>query len=129
MQPFLAAMKRSVSGARTRHPPPAGEELTFVLTVDSIKEPGAPPAVDPAVDADYVLPLGEPNPANPVVYFDITVGTGAIGRVEIELKNDVAPKTAENFRWPSARFSFCCTSLSLHWVFHPDEDGEGVSAK
>eukprot|EP01052_Picozoa_sp_SAG31_P028650 SAG31_NODE_2784_length_5092_cov_10.113158_4_plen_92_part_00 len=45
------------------------------------------------------LPLGPANPENPVVYFDISVGTkgDVVGRVEIELKQDVAPKTAENF--------------------------------
>ena len=71
----------------------AGEELTFDITIDSIKEPGAPPTVDRAVDAAYTPPLGAPNSANPVVFMDIEVGSAALGRVEIELKNDVAPKT------------------------------------
>eukprot|EP01088_Endostelium_zonatum_P021172 TRINITY_DN8193_c0_g1_i1.p1 TRINITY_DN8193_c0_g1~~TRINITY_DN8193_c0_g1_i1.p1 ORF type:complete len:176 (-),score=50.90 TRINITY_DN8193_c0_g1_i1:64-591(-) len=35
---------------------------------------------------------------NPKVYFDITIGGTAAGRIEIELFADVAPKTAENFR-------------------------------
>ena len=39
--------------------------------------------------------------ANPVVFFDIKLGRyGAgtpLGRIEIELKADVTPKTAENF--------------------------------
>merc|ERR1719418_455128 len=36
--------------------------------------------------------------ANPTVYFDMTIGGAAAGRIEMELRADVAPKTAENFR-------------------------------
>ena len=35
---------------------------------------------------------------NPRVYFDITIGGQAAGRVVMELFADVTPKTAENFR-------------------------------
>ncbi|XP_065317180.1 peptidyl-prolyl cis-trans isomerase H-like [Gordionus sp. m RMFG-2023] len=38
------------------------------------------------------------NPANPIVFFDIMVGTTEVGRVKIELYADIVPKTAENFR-------------------------------
>lgn len=76
----------------------AGEDLTFDITLDSIKEAGAPPSVDPAVEAEYSPPLGAPNPDNPVVYLEMSVGGASLGRTEIELKNDVAPKTAENLR-------------------------------
>ena len=34
----------------------------------------------------------------PKVYFDITAGTEDVGRVVMELRTDVVPKTAENFR-------------------------------
>ena len=33
-----------------------------------------------------------------VVYFDMEVGGEDVGRIEFELRADVAPKTAENFR-------------------------------
>ncbi|GFR49175.1 hypothetical protein Agub_g11198 [Astrephomene gubernaculifera] len=50
----------------------------------------------------YLPPLGPPNPANPLVYFDIKLGRSAdatpLGRIVMELKADVTPKTAENFR-------------------------------
>nr|APW35789.1 peptidyl-prolyl cis-trans isomerase [Chlorella sp. X1] len=50
----------------------------------------------------YKPPLGPPNPDNPVVFFDIMLGrygdATPLGRIEIELKADVAPKTAENFK-------------------------------
>ena len=36
--------------------------------------------------------------ANPKVYFDITIGGKSAGRVVMELRADVVPKTAENFR-------------------------------
>jgi len=36
---------------------------------------------------------------NPVVFFDCTTGSGkALGRIEMTLRADVVPKTAENFR-------------------------------
>jgi len=46
----------------------------------------------------YDPPLGPPNPDNVVVYLDITIGGDFVGRIEIELKMDVTPITAENFR-------------------------------
>ena len=36
--------------------------------------------------------------ANPQVYFDMEVGGEDLGRITFELRADVAPKTAENFR-------------------------------
>jgi len=36
--------------------------------------------------------------ANPKVFFDITADGAPLGRITMELKADVAPKTAENFR-------------------------------
>eukprot|EP01084_Bolivina_argentea_P204439 349135_1 len=36
--------------------------------------------------------------ANPVVFFDIQIGNKMAGRVEMTLRADVVPKTAENFR-------------------------------
>ena len=34
----------------------------------------------------------------PKVFFDITIGSKAAGRIVFELRNDIVPKTAENFR-------------------------------
>jgi peptidyl-prolyl isomerase F (cyclophilin D) len=37
-------------------------------------------------------------PENPRVFFDVTIGGKPAGRIVMELRADVAPKTAENFR-------------------------------
>jgi len=36
--------------------------------------------------------------STPVVYFDMTIGGAPAGRIEMTLRADVVPKTAENFR-------------------------------
>lgn len=36
--------------------------------------------------------------SNPKVFFDITIGGAPAGRIVMELRADVVPKTAENFR-------------------------------
>eukprot|EP00939_MAST-03C_sp_MAST-3C-sp1_P000303 g303.t1 len=56
------------------------------------------PYVNTDYEGTYTPPLGPPNPKNPVVYFDIEVSGTYIGRIEFELKADVVPRTAENFR-------------------------------
>ncbi|XP_039433481.1 peptidyl-prolyl cis-trans isomerase D isoform X1 [Culex pipiens pallens] len=38
------------------------------------------------------------NPNNPLVYFDVKIGDEKVGRLLIELRADVVPRTAENFR-------------------------------
>merc|ERR1712178_492811 len=36
--------------------------------------------------------------ANPIVFFDMTIGGAPAGRIEMTLREDVVPKTVENFR-------------------------------
>uniref|UniRef100_A0A7S1F2N9 Peptidyl-prolyl cis-trans isomerase n=1 Tax=Noctiluca scintillans TaxID=2966 RepID=A0A7S1F2N9_NOCSC len=57
-----------------------------------------PPVPDPDVDAKYQPPLGQVNPANPKVYMDVSCGGKPTGRIVMELRADVTPRTAENFR-------------------------------
>uniref|UniRef100_A0A7R9Z2S4 Peptidyl-prolyl cis-trans isomerase n=1 Tax=Chlamydomonas euryale TaxID=1486919 RepID=A0A7R9Z2S4_9CHLO len=45
----------------------------------------------------YAPPLGPPSASNPRVFFDVTVSGQQLGRVVMELKQDVVPKTTANF--------------------------------
>merc|ERR1711865_1281128 len=44
--------------------------------------------------------MGQPpvTMSNPVVFFDMSIGGAPAGRIEMTLRADVVPKTAENFR-------------------------------
>lgn len=53
-------------------------------------------AVREAAEMDWHL--REPNPENPVVFFDVEVGGVPAGRIKMELWADLVPRTAENFR-------------------------------
>ncbi|KAL1311669.1 hypothetical protein AAFC00_001773 [Neodothiora populina] len=46
--------------------------------------------------------------ANPVCFFDVTLGGEPLGRVKIEVFSDIVPKTAENFR------QFCTGETKNH---------------
>jgi len=54
-------------------------------------------AVSSAVVADDYKPHHAVGPKNPKVFFDMTIGDKAVGRIEMELFADTCPKTAENF--------------------------------
>lgn len=59
------------------------------------------------------------NAKNPIVFFDITIGTILAGRIKMELFADIAPKTAENFRQfctGEYRYSSLITCLGLRFV-------------
>ena len=45
-----------------------------------------------------MAPRLEPPRQKPQVFFDIDIQARPVGRVEIELRSDVVPRTAENFR-------------------------------
>jgi len=38
------------------------------------------------------------NGKNPKVFFDVSIGGNSAGRITMELRKDIVPKTAENFR-------------------------------
>merc|ERR1712046_272590 len=42
--------------------------------------------------------MGPKAMSNPVVFFDMSIGGAPAGRIEMTLRADVVPKTAENFR-------------------------------
>lgn len=47
---------------------------------------------------DFTITTRTMSSENPVVFFDIKIGGSPKGRIEMELRADVVPKTAENFR-------------------------------
>lgn len=67
-------------------------------TSEKLTETSNEPTATPAVPGEYKPPLGDPNPDNPRCFFDMTAGGEAIGRIVMELKADVVPLTADNFR-------------------------------
>lgn len=48
--------------------------------------------------AHDALPLTAPHRPSPVVFFDVSADGNPLGRIEMTLRADVVPKTAENFR-------------------------------
>lgn len=70
--------------------------------VSGSRRPLTPIAAHPLAATHAKNPTtGAPNPANPLVYFDIALGrygdATPLGRVVMEVKEDVTPKTARNF--------------------------------
>lgn len=52
--------------------------------------------------------------SNPKVFFDMSANGSALGRIVFELRADVVPKTAENFR-ALVRLLIFISDLSVHW--------------
>jgi peptidyl-prolyl isomerase F (cyclophilin D) len=63
-----------------------------------LMEPPPIPTLDPVHDSQYTPPLGVLTEGSTIVFFDMTIGGETIGRITMELRVDVTPKTAENFR-------------------------------
>ena len=60
------------------------------------------------------IPTSGPNPK---VFFDITIGGEEAGRVVMELRKDVVPKTAENFRaLCTMQYGFGFKGCSFHRI-------------
>lgn len=49
-------------------------------------------------DWEYEIREYVPGERNPIVFFDIAIGGVGVGRVEMILRDDVAPRTCHNFR-------------------------------
>ena len=59
--------------------------------------------------------------SNPVVFFDVSAGGKPLGRIEMTLRADVVPKTAENFR------QLCTGKLVLQLAISAAGAGRGLS--
>lgn len=67
----------------------------------------------------------------PRVFFDITIGGTAVGRVTIELRSDVCPKTCANFRALCTGEKVRCSlrmALAFHWVVRTSQDEPHLSS-
>lgn len=67
------------------------------LEKESSDEP-KPTAETSEVTVEVTSSQQEEKKANPQVYFDIKIGNSDAGRIVMILRNDIVPKTAENFR-------------------------------
>ncbi|XP_069128336.1 peptidyl-prolyl cis-trans isomerase E-like [Argopecten irradians] len=77
----------------------AGETLPEKSEEENGKENSGTGVKRAAEDTDTTTATApKRSKGNPQVYFDIKVGNRSSGRVVIELRADVVPKTAENFR-------------------------------
>lgn len=78
---------------------------------------GAAPVINTAGNAGTMVVEWHqrpPNPKNPIVFFDITIGSIPAGRIKMELFADIAPKTAENFRSSTFHLlQFCALQVML----------------
>ena len=58
------------------------------------------------------------NEKNPVVFFDVTIGGHAAGRIKFELFADIVPRTSENFRRAASAGDLpsvcCCAPTAAH---------------
>mmetsp|Transcript_13275 Transcript_13275/g.25456 ORF Transcript_13275/g.25456 Transcript_13275/m.25456 type:complete len:283 (+) Transcript_13275:85-933(+) len=88
---------------------------------------------------EYLPPLGPAKPSNPQVYFDMVLGrygdATKLGRIVMELKADVTPKTAENFKqlclaeqgkgYKGSRFHRVITSFMCQGGDFTNDNGTG----
>jgi cyclophilin family peptidyl-prolyl cis-trans isomerase len=49
------------------------------------------------IEENYKPPLGPPQEGNPIVFLSLSINGEKLGRIEIELKSNIVPRTAENF--------------------------------
>ncbi|KAJ3207373.1 hypothetical protein HDU67_007515 [Dinochytrium kinnereticum] len=75
-------------------PPEVGDEQEKDENADAVV-PSEPTQAD---EAGGERPAKKAKRSNPRVYFEIDIGGASAGRIVIELRADVVPKTVENFR-------------------------------
>ena len=63
-----------------------------------VTKPALDIPVPSTTDNEAILASRKSGDPNPLIFFDIDVGSEFFGRLIIELYKDVAPRTCENFR-------------------------------
>ena len=85
-----------------RHHPPRrsfkNKKMGIVASLFDCGKTAEIPTPNPAHDDAYRPPLGAADATSTLVYLDMSIGGKAMGRIEIELKSGVCPKTCENFK-------------------------------
>ena len=83
------------------------------------------PALDIPVpsttDNEALLASRKSDQPNPLIFFDINVGSEFLGRLIMELYKDVAPRTCENFRQLATGVATGRNGQQLHYknsIFH-----------
>lgn len=73
----------------------------MLATMLKMRAPAASAArkqLSPAANSAFAMLFSSKREDNPSVFFDISIAGKSSGRIVFELRADVVPKTAENFR-------------------------------
>ena len=78
----------------------AASTTTTTTTTTTEKEPKRAATAPTSSTTPAATPraAAAPESTRPVVFFDVSIGGERAGRIEMELRSDVCPKTCENFR-------------------------------
>ena len=79
---------------------PMWSEMRVRQDVSYAKKISTPTSSQMAAPTEAATAVTDPlnDGANPVVFFDVSVGGHPLGRIKMELFANVVPKTTENFR-------------------------------
>lgn len=102
MDAFLASVAEAFEGAQKAVQAAAEGALANTGLGGGEAQVARAAEISAGGEGGFLPPLGPPSPDNPRVFLEIGAGRGAdftpLGTVTVELKADVTPKTAENFR-------------------------------
>lgn len=91
-----AELERHLESELARVGPRYTDPLAHARAAATMPRPQLPTGAD-MPPAGTPLPLGPPNPTNPTVFFDVSIGGKPAGRLVFELRADKLPDTSRNF--------------------------------
>ena len=86
-----------------------------------VTKPALDIPVPSTTDNEALLASRKSDQPNPLIFFDINVGSEFLGRLVMELYKDVAPRTCENFRQLATGVATGRNGQQLHYknsIFH-----------